>query len=100
MQFTKIPNSSKNSSLTLLGKALLLSVATMIESVAGVYPSWTPSGSFCTTGNWYLGYNRYAEYFYQAMDVHPSGDYFVVGGSVGDAGSVYGSQSMFGRRRL
>lgn len=94
--------STKRRSPSLLGRGavFLLCLVSIIESVAGLYPHWTPSGSFCTTGNWYLGYNKLAQYFYQAMDLHPSGDYFVVGGSVGDQGSVYGSQTMFGTRRL
>jgi len=34
------------------------------------------------------------------MDVHPTEDYFVVGGSVGVQGSLYGSQDQYQGRRL
>ena len=68
----------------------LLALLTLgiLGRVQGIYPHWSSVNSFCTAGNWFLGYNADAGYSYQVIDVHPMDDYFVVGGKVSDAGGT------------
>lgn len=56
--------------------------------VQAVYPHWDTAKSLCMDGNWFRGYNDQARLYYNAIDVHPTLDYFVVGGSVGAQGTL------------
>ena len=74
--------------LQFLPRLLKLASSLYIGSVHAVYPHYEAESSLCTDSNWFLGYNYLAELYYSAFDVHPSLDYFVVGGSKGEQGSL------------
>ena len=80
----------------LFQRILAFTAAFAITFVEAVYPHWTSGSSLCTEGNWYLGYNSDANIAYQAMDVHPTLDYFLVAGSSSAAAAAGLTYAVYG----
>ena len=66
-----------------------------LKQVGSVFAHRDSSKALCAESNWFLGYNSQAEIYYSAMDVHPTQNYFVVGGSTGLQEEVYGTSEQF-----
>ena len=55
-----------------------------LDSVEISYePHTDPQKGLCNQNNWFTGYNWEAKFHYEAFDVHPTENYYVVGGAIG-----------------